>query len=56
VKCDSCSGPMGWGNMQIRRHPDNPTKYTTWHIHYCAPCAYVHDYREIARLTVGDPA
>ncbi len=52
MRCDACGHLAGW-EFQIRRHPDNPTPHTNRHIHYCIRCAYIHDYRELARIMVG---
>jgi len=54
VRCDACNTQTGW-EFKVRRHPDNPTDYTNWHIHYCPWCAYIHDYRELAKIMTDVP-
>jgi hypothetical protein len=49
MRCDRCGKQTEW-DYQIRRHPENPTEHTNWHIHYCVGCAYLHDYRELAGI------
>lgn len=54
MRCDACKQQTG-EQFQIRRHPENPTDCTNWHIHYCLRCAWLHDYRELAKIMTDDP-
>lgn len=58
MQCDQCDAhcldrETGMPNYRIRRHPSPTYPWASSHIHYCTYCAYLHDYREIAKIMTG---